>query len=104
MQRLVYDIDFEETGSELASLILESYQIKKIMPEVNKAQRAKTYQYVVFSYLNNHGYLCFDIKQKKDLKKNKNVKEKLARQTQETAPVLDHLGERNGGGGLEEAD
>ena len=62
LQRLVYDIDFEETGSELASLILESYQIKKIMPEVNKAQRAKSYQYIVFSYLNNQGYLCFDIK------------------------------------------
>jgi DNA polymerase-3 subunit epsilon len=43
------------------------------MPEVNKAQRAKTYQYIVFSYLNNQGYLCFDIKQKKDFKKNKKV-------------------------------
>ncbi|MDP4811373.1 MAG: nucleotide excision repair endonuclease, partial [Saprospiraceae bacterium] len=73
LQRLVYDIDFEETGSELASLILESYQIKKIMPEVNKAQRAKSYQYIIFSYLNNQGYLCFDIKQKKDFKKNKKV-------------------------------
>ena len=73
LQRLVYEIDFEETGSELASLILESYQIKNIMPEVNKAQRAKSYQYVVFSYHNHLGYVCFDIKQKKDFKKNKTV-------------------------------
>jgi DNA polymerase-3 subunit epsilon len=43
------------------------------MPEVNKAQRAKSYQYVVFSYLNHQGYVCFDIKQKKDFKKNKKV-------------------------------
>lgn len=73
LQRLVYDIDFEETGSELVSLILESYQIKNIMPEVNKAQRAKSYQYVIFSYLNSQGYVCFDIKPKKDFKKNKKV-------------------------------
>lgn len=73
LQRLVYDIDYEETGSELASLILESYQIKNIMPEVNKAQRAKSYQYIILSYVNILGYLCFDVKQKKDIKKNKNV-------------------------------
>jgi len=73
LQRLVYEIDFEETGSELASLILESYQIKLIMPEINKAQRAKSYPFVLICYLNKKGYLCFEVKQKKDLKKTKNI-------------------------------
>jgi DNA polymerase-3 subunit epsilon len=102
LQRLVYEIDFEETGSELISLILESYQIKALMPEVNKAQRAKIYQYVLFSYLNKQGYLCFDTKPKKEIKKNKNIeilseyskitmaKSRLAAQRQEFN-LCDHL-------------
>jgi DNA polymerase-3 subunit epsilon len=73
LQRLVYELDFEETGSELASLILESYQIKSIMPEINKAQRAKSYPFVLVCYLNKKGYLCFEVKQKKDLKKTKYI-------------------------------
>lgn len=73
LQRMVHEIDFEETGSEMVSLILESYQIKTLMPEVNKAQRAKSYFYVLYSYYNKQGYLCFDVKQKKEIKKNKNI-------------------------------
>lgn len=102
LQRLVHEIDYEETGSELVSLILESYQIKTLMPEVNKAQRAKTYNFVLFSYFNEQGYLCFDIKQKKELKKSKNIeilseyskitiaKSRLAANRQEFS-LCDHL-------------
>jgi DNA polymerase-3 subunit epsilon len=102
LQRLVHEIDYEETGSELVSLILESYQIKTLMPEVNKAQRAKTYNFVLFSYFNEQGYLCFDIKQKKEIKKSKNIeilseyskitiaKSRLAANRQEFS-LCDHL-------------
>lgn len=102
LQRLVHEIDFEETGSELLSLILESYQIKTLMPEVNKAQRAKTYHFALCSYYNKQGYLCFNVKQKKDLKKSKNIeilseyskitiaKSRLAMQRQEFN-LCDHL-------------
>lgn len=102
LQRLVHEIDYEETGSELVSLILESYQIKTLMPEVNKAQRAKTYNFVLFSYFNEQGYLCFDIKQKKELKKSKKIeilseyskitiaKSRLAANRQEFS-LCDHL-------------
>jgi DNA polymerase-3 subunit epsilon len=70
LQRLVHEIDFEETGSELVSLILESYQIKALKPEVNKAQRAKTYPYILYCIYNKQGYLCFDVKHQKELRSN----------------------------------
>lgn len=70
----VADITFTETGSELISLLLESYEIKALQPEVNKAQRTKDYPYFVYSYLDANGFMCFDWdKSSVKSRQNKNI-------------------------------
>jgi DNA polymerase-3 subunit epsilon len=56
----VADITYEETGSELIAMLLESNEIKALQPEVNKAQRAKDYPYFVYHYFDHQGYLRFN--------------------------------------------
>ncbi len=48
----VVDITFEETGSELIALLLESDEIKKHLPVFNRAQRRTGYKYGLTSFLN----------------------------------------------------
>jgi DNA polymerase III subunit epsilon len=57
----VADISFEETGSELAALLLESAEIKRLLPRVNRAQRARSYQGCIFTYTDQNGYRCLAI-------------------------------------------
>jgi DNA polymerase-3 subunit epsilon len=54
----VADLSCEETGSELAALLLESAEIKKLQPRVNRAQRAKQYHGCIFTYTDQRGYRC----------------------------------------------
>lgn len=61
MHQHVRDISFEETGSELAALLLESYEIKRLTPILNRAQRAESFPYVVGMLYNQQGYLNFQI-------------------------------------------
>lgn len=68
----VADISFEETGSELISLLLESNEIKALQPEVNKAQRSKDYPYFNYYYTNDQGFICLEID--KSNNKNRNGK------------------------------
>ena len=68
----VWDIKTIITGSELAALLLESHEIKYHHPHINRAQRARSYPYVLHSYENQDGYICMDI-----LKVNKKQKQKL---------------------------
>ena len=56
----VADITYEETGSELIAMLLESNEIKALQPEVNKAQRTKDYPYFVHHYTDDKGYIRFD--------------------------------------------
>lgn len=63
LQHLVEDITFELTGSELAALLLESYEIKRLSPSVNRAQRRKLFPYIIHSYYNQAGYICFSLGQ-----------------------------------------
>lgn len=58
MQEFVDDISFEITGSELVALLLESHEIKRIQPRINRAQRSKHYPYIIYQYKNEAGYLC----------------------------------------------
>ena len=60
LQNLVHDITYELTGSELAALLLESHEIKRLMPTVNRAQRSKHFPYAVYMFENEQGYICFD--------------------------------------------
>ena len=50
-------IDFTLTGSELLALLLESDEIKKHTPVFNRRQRRQTYNYGLFSYYDDDGYL-----------------------------------------------
>ena len=57
----VADITYEVTGSELVALLLESEEIKRLQPQINRAQRGKRFNHVIVSYLNDRGYRCFDV-------------------------------------------
>ncbi len=55
----VADISYEVTGSELVALLLESAEIKRLQPRVNRAMRLKMYAGAIFTYTDAQGYQCF---------------------------------------------
>ncbi|MBK7173713.1 MAG: GIY-YIG nuclease family protein [Bacteroidales bacterium] len=57
----IADISFEETGSELIALLLESDEIKKHLPLFNRLQRRTLYKYGLNTYLNHAGYLNLQV-------------------------------------------
>lgn len=57
----VRNIDFEETGSELAALLLESEQIKIHQPLFNRRQRRSFFNYGLYSFTDSEGYLNLKI-------------------------------------------
>jgi len=83
LQQLVHDISYEHTGSELVALLLESEEIKRIRPTVNRAQRQREFPYLVHTYQNEAGYTCLSVAQ---------VTAKARRQLQVVAefPKLSH--------------
>lgn len=58
----ICDIHFEETGSELAALMLESDEIKTHQPLYNRRQRRCSYNFGLYSEITPEGYisLCID--------------------------------------------
>ncbi|PHN01417.1 exonuclease domain-containing protein [Flavilitoribacter nigricans] len=61
LQERVHDISYELTGSELLALLLESFEIKRLSPPVNRAQRMRNFPFVIHYYHNEAGYLCFEM-------------------------------------------
>ena len=61
MKDEIHDITYEVTGDELVALLLESDEIKRWMPEFNKAQRRAKYRYGVFLDKDQNDYYDFDI-------------------------------------------
>lgn len=61
LQQHVHDISYEITGSELVALLHESYEIKRIRPFINRAQRMREFPVVIYSYEDEDGYICLDI-------------------------------------------
>ncbi len=59
MRDLIADIDWEATGSELIALLRESSEIKDNKPIYNRAQRRTGFQWGIFSFTDNQGYLNF---------------------------------------------
>ena len=59
MRDHIADIDWELTGSELIALLKESSEIKKHKPIYNRAQRRTGFQWGIFSFTDNNGYLNF---------------------------------------------
>jgi DNA polymerase-3 subunit epsilon len=60
LQQVVHTVHYEVTGSELIALLLESYEIKRVQPPVNKAQRMRNYPYVIHQYTDNRGIRCLE--------------------------------------------
>lgn len=50
-------IDFEESGSELLALLMESVAIKKFFPKFNRAQKLSNRGYAILSYTNRLGII-----------------------------------------------
>ncbi|MEM1120540.1 MAG: exonuclease domain-containing protein [Bacteroidota bacterium] len=61
LQKHVDDISYEITGSELIALLYESYEIKRLRPPINRAQRLRNFPYVIHQYTNDEGFICLDI-------------------------------------------
>ena len=70
IQREVFAITFEETGSELIALLKESEEIKINKPIYNRAQRKSIFQWALYKEKDSNGY--FNLKlQKADGRKRK---------------------------------
>lgn len=63
LQRHVHDVSYELTGSELVALLLESHEIKRLRPPVNRAQRVRKFPYIIHTYEDEAGYICFEAAQ-----------------------------------------
>jgi DNA polymerase-3 subunit epsilon len=61
MRDRLADITWELTGNELIALLLESDEIKRHKPLYNRQQRRSYYNYALFVYVNEAGYICFNI-------------------------------------------
>lgn len=56
LRELTYDITFEITGSELAALLLESFEIKRLRPEINRAQRQTSFPFAIHTFHDSDGF------------------------------------------------
>ncbi len=62
MRDEITDITWEETGSELIALLLESEEIKNNKPKYNRAQRRSGFTWGIYYSENESGYICLGIK------------------------------------------
>jgi DNA polymerase-3 subunit epsilon len=69
IQRDVYTVTFEETGSELIALLKESEEIKINKPIYNRAQRKSIFQYALYQHKNEQGYIALTIEKADGRKK-----------------------------------
>lgn len=63
MKSQIHKVNYKLTGSELIALLLESNDIKKYKPRFNRAQKRNKFQYGLFEFYDNKGYLNFLIEQ-----------------------------------------
>ncbi len=61
MRYAIADISFEVTGSELIALLMESHEIKKHKPIYNRAQRRSRFNYGLYSFEDENGYINLKI-------------------------------------------
>ncbi len=57
MKNAIANVDYKITGSELVALLLESSEIKKHQPLFNRAQRRTYYNYGLYSFIDDEGYI-----------------------------------------------
>ena len=61
MQERMHDLSYELTGSELVALLLESAEIKRLQPPLNRAQRIQRFPYAIHTFLDDNGYQRFEM-------------------------------------------
>jgi DNA polymerase III subunit epsilon len=66
LDREIAEIDWVVTGSELYAAILESYEIKRLQPSINRAQRARQLRYAVRMDATEDGYLRLSVQQARE--------------------------------------
>ncbi len=64
LQQRVQAISFIETGSELIAQLFENAEIKKLQPDINRAQRRKAFPYAIYYYFDDGGYLQLKVQKK----------------------------------------
>lgn len=73
LQQQVHDISFEITGSELVALLLESYEIKRLRPSINRAQRMQLFPYAVFAIQNEAGFWTLQADKAKEVEAHERI-------------------------------
>ncbi len=66
MRDIIADISWEETGSELIALLLESKEIKSNKPVYNRAQRRTGFHWGIYHYTDDNGYMRFEYRNVRD--------------------------------------
>jgi len=61
MKNNIADVDFVLTGNELISLLLESNEIKRHKLLYNRSQRRSLFNYGLYDFTNDSGYICLKI-------------------------------------------
>jgi len=56
MFKLIHDVSYELTGSEIIALLKENEEIKRLQPAYNAAQKRDTFRYGLFIHENQQGY------------------------------------------------
>ncbi|WP_396196225.1 exonuclease domain-containing protein [Flavobacterium sp.] len=69
IQRDVFAVTYEETGSELIALLKESEEIKINKPIYNRAQRKSIFQYALYQNKNTAGYWALTVEKADGRKK-----------------------------------
>jgi len=64
MQQRVHDISYTLTGTDLIATLLENAEIKRLQPEINRAQRRKTFPFAIYYYFDEGGYLQMKVRKK----------------------------------------
>lgn len=52
----LHNISYDLTGNELVALLLESYEIKRLWPEYNRAQKYSSKNHGLFEFIDQKGY------------------------------------------------
>ena len=55
MKDLIYDISYELCGDEMIAFLFESFEIKRLFPPFNKAQKFPTSRYGIYHYQDGNG-------------------------------------------------
>jgi len=57
----IHSISYEETGSELVALLLESAEIKSLQPPINRQQKKPYFPYAIYESVDEQGFINFRI-------------------------------------------